>query len=225
MDFAARVHDGRVAPARAQGLPHLLVIGIGGSALGPQLVADALGGAGDRLKPHFLDNTDPDGLDRVLGGLGDALAETLVVVISKSGGTPETRNGMLEAAAAYAARGLAFGRHAVAITQEGSELDRQAREQGFLERFPMWDWVGGRTSVTSAVGLLPAALQGIDVRALLDGARRWTRPRAAARPARTRPGCWRSPGTPRAKGGARRPWSCCRTRTACCSSAATSSSW
>jgi glucose-6-phosphate isomerase len=169
-EFAGRVHDGRVAPARAKAFRQLLVIGIGGSALGPQLVADALGGAGDRLTPHFLDNTDPDGLDRILGGLGGALAETLAVVISKSGGTPETRNGMLEAAAAYAARGLSFGRHAVAITQDGSALDKQAQEQGFLERFPMWDWVGGRTSVTSAVGLLPAALQGIDVQALVAGA-------------------------------------------------------
>jgi glucose-6-phosphate isomerase len=170
LDFAARVHDGRVKPPKAGRFRHVLVVGIGGSALGPQLVADALGGPGDRLAPHFLDNTDPDGLDRVLGGLGDALGETLAVVISKSGGTPETRNGMVEAAAAYRARGLDFGPHAVAVTQEGSALDRQAREQGFLERFPMWDWVGGRTSVTSAVGLLPAALQGIDVTALLAGA-------------------------------------------------------
>ena len=170
LDFAARVHDGRVKPARAERFRHVLVIGIGGSALGPQLVADALGGAGDRLSPHFLDNTDPDGFDRVLGGLGEGLAETLAVVISKSGGTPETRNGMLEAAAAYAARGLDFGPHAVAITQDASALDRLAVEKGFLARFPMWDWVGGRTSVTSAVGLLPAALQGIDVASLLAGA-------------------------------------------------------
>jgi glucose-6-phosphate isomerase len=170
LDFAARVHDGRVKPARAERFRHVLVIGIGGSALGPQLVADALGGAGDRLSPHFLDNTDPDGFDRVLGGLGEGLAETLAVVISKSGGTPETRNGMLEAAAAYAARGLDLGPHAVAITQDASALDRLAVEKGFLARFPMWDWVGGRTSVTSAVGLLPAALQGIDVAALLAGA-------------------------------------------------------
>jgi glucose-6-phosphate isomerase len=170
LDFAARVHDGRVVPPTAERFRHLLVVGIGGSALGPQLVADALSSPDDRLVPHFLDNTDPDGIDRVLGGLGPALAETLVVVISKSGGTPETRNGMLEAAAAYRVRELAFGEHAVAITQDGSALDRLAREQGFLERFPMWDWVGGRTSVTSAVGLVPAALQGIDVRALLDGA-------------------------------------------------------
>jgi len=170
LDFAARVHDGRVSPPRADRFRHVLVIGIGGSALGPQLVADALGGPGDRLTAHFLDNTDPDGLDRVLGGLGDGLAETLAVVISKSGGTAETRNGMVEAEAAYRSRGLEFAAHAVAITQDGSALDRQARAQGFLARFPMWDWVGGRTSVTSAVGLLPAALQGIDVTALLAGA-------------------------------------------------------
>ncbi len=170
LEFAGRVHGGTVRPPRADRFRHLLVVGIGGSALGPELVADALGGPGDRLAPHFLDNTDPDGLDRVLGGLGEALAQTITVVISKSGGTPETRNGMLETTAAYGARGLEFGPHAVAVTQEGSALDRLAVEKGFRERFPMWDWVGGRTSETSAVGLLPAALQGIDVRALLDGA-------------------------------------------------------
>ncbi|NJD90341.1 MAG: glucose-6-phosphate isomerase, partial [Geobacter sp.] len=61
--------------------------------------------------------------------------------------------------------------HGVAVTGAGSDLDEMALEQGWLARFPMWDWVGGRTSVTSAVGLLPAALQGIDVDALLEGAR------------------------------------------------------
>jgi glucose-6-phosphate isomerase len=157
-------------PPRAERFRRLLVIGIGGSALGPQLVADALGGPGDRLTAHFLDNTDPDGMDRVLGGLGEGFAETLAIVISKSGGTAETRNGMLEATAAWRARGMEFGPQAVAVTREGSALDEYSREHGFIERFPMWDWVGGRTSETSAVGLLPAALQGIDVRALLQGA-------------------------------------------------------
>jgi len=170
LDFAARVHDGRLAPPGGGRFRRLLVIGIGGSALGPQLVADALGSPGDRMAPGFLDNTDPDGIDRVLGGLADELAWTLAIVVSKSGGTAETRNGMLEAAAAYRSRGLDFARHAVAVTQEGSALDRQAVAQGFLGRFPMWDWVGGRTSVTSAVGLLPAALQGLDVGALVAGA-------------------------------------------------------
>jgi len=170
VEFAGAVGRGEVRPETTPRFERLLVIGIGGSALGPQLVADALGGPADRLAPAFLDNTDPDGFDRVLGGIGAGLARTIAVVISKSGGTPETRNGMLETQAAYAQGGLAFARHAVAVTGAGSVLDRFAVEHGFLARFPMWDWVGGRTSATSAAGLLPAALQGIDVRALLDGA-------------------------------------------------------
>ena len=170
LHVAAKVHAGQIFPPKAKRFEELLVIGIGGSALGPQFVAEALGGADDRMRPQFLDNSDPDGFDRILGGLGDRLARTLCVVISKSGSTPETRNGMVEAEAAYRARGLEFGPHAMAVTGEGSRLDRHADERGFLERFPMWDWVGGRTSETSAVGLLPAALQGIDVKALLDGA-------------------------------------------------------
>ncbi|MGE3840597.1 MAG: glucose-6-phosphate isomerase [Vicinamibacterales bacterium] len=168
--FSRDVHEGRVCPASGARFQHLLVVGIGGSALGPQLVADALGQLTDPLTVHFLDNTDPDGFDRVLDGLGARLANTLFVVISKSGGTPETRNGMMAVETACAARQLVFGRQAVAITQAGSALDRYAVAHGFLARFPMWDWVGGRTSVTSAVGLLPAALQGIDIAALLDGA-------------------------------------------------------
>jgi glucose-6-phosphate isomerase len=170
LDFAARVHEGGVKPPRADRYRKLLVIGIGGSSLGPRLAADALGGPADRLEPHFLDNTDPDGFDRVLGRLRDALDATLAVVISKSGGTAETRNGMLESTAAWRARGLEFGPQAVAVTGAGSALDRHAEESGFVARFPMWDWVGGRTSETSAVGLVPAALQGLDIRALLDGA-------------------------------------------------------
>jgi glucose-6-phosphate isomerase len=170
--FARSVHAGRVRPPRAKAFRHLLVVGIGGSALGPQFVARALGDArSDRLRPLFLDNTDPDGIDAVLGRLGGELRETLVVVVSKSGGTPETRNGMLEAQRAWGAAGLAFSRHAVAVTQEESHLDRYARAHGWLARFPMWDWVGGRTSEMSAVGLLPAALQGIRVDGMLAGAR------------------------------------------------------
>lgn len=169
-EFAARVHSGEISPEQGGKFTRFLLIGIGGSALGPQLVADALGSAGDPLRPYFFDNTDPDGMDRVLAEIGDRLDETLVLVISKSGGTRETRNGMLEAAEAFKRAGLSFPRCAVAVTGLGSELDRLAREQGWLARFPMWDWVGGRTSVTSVVGLLPAALLGIDIDAFLEGA-------------------------------------------------------
>ncbi len=79
---------------------------------------------------------------------------------------------MIEAKHAYERAGLVFASHAVAVTGRDSELDKTAVKEGWLSRFPMWDWVGGRTSITSAVGLLPAALQGIDILQLLEGARR-----------------------------------------------------
>lgn len=169
--FASDVHGGRVT-GQAGPFRNVLVIGIGGSALGPQFVGKALGKPGaDKMKPHFFDNTDPEGMDTVLAELQGQLGQTVAVVISKSGGTPETRNGMLEAKAAYERAGLAFARHAVAVTGAGSELDKTAKQQGWLRTFPMWDWVGGRTSETSAVGLVPAALQGIDIQGILAGAR------------------------------------------------------
>jgi glucose-6-phosphate isomerase len=156
----------------------VLLIGIGGSALGPQFISDALGTDDDNLRLHFFDNTDPNGIDRVLTTLQHRLEHTLAVVVSKSGGTAETRNGMLEAEAAYKNAGLDFGKNAVAVTGAGSALDKYAEKNGWITRFPMWDWVGGRTSVMSAVGLVPLWLQGLDMQSLLDGAAAmdvWTR--------------------------------------------------
>ncbi len=168
--FAQQVHAKKIAPPQAAKFTDLLVVGIGGSALGPQLAADALAARRDKLRPHFIDNTDPDGIDRTLADLGARLKSTLVVVISKSGGTKETRNGMLEVEAAFARKGLSFAKQAVAVTGTGSQLDEHARSQGWLAGFPMWDFVGGRTSITSAVGLLPMALQGVKISDFLRGA-------------------------------------------------------
>ena len=170
-EFALRTHQ-------AGKFMDVLVIGIGGSALGPQFVADALGTSDDKLRLHFFDNTDPDGIDRTLANLQHRFDHTLVVTVSKSGSTAETRNGMLEAEAAYQAAGIDFASRAVAVTGAGSQLDKYAVEKKWLARFPMWDWVGGRTSVMSAVGLLPLALQGVEVGGILEGAAamdEWTR--------------------------------------------------
>ncbi len=167
-DFASRVHAGEIAPPGSGNFEQLLIIGIGGSALGPQFIYDALRPSAG-MRTFFFDNTDPDGIDRTLTEVG-GLAKTLTLVISKSGGTPETRNGMLEAKAAYQAAGLDFGLHAAAITGEGSRLDQFAEEHNWLARFPMEDWVGGRTSIMSTVGLVPMALQGFDIDAFLAGA-------------------------------------------------------
>jgi glucose-6-phosphate isomerase len=170
-EFAAKVHAGDIKGAGGE-FKNVLIIGIGGSALGPKFVAQALGNPRkDQLKPYFFDNTDPDGMNLTLASIGRTLGRTLCIVISKSGGTKETRNGMLVAQAAYEKAGLKFGQHAVAVTMAGSELDKYTVANRWLDRFPMWDWVGGRTSELSAVGLLPAALQGLDVDALIAGGR------------------------------------------------------
>jgi glucose-6-phosphate isomerase len=176
--FAEDIHTGKITTENGKRFEHVLHIGIGGSALGPEFVANALGSPHDPMDISFFDNTDPDGFDRVFDQIGDRLSQTLVIVVSKSGGTKETRNGMLEAEAKFAAKGLQFPRRAVAVTGVGSELDKQAEANGWLARFPMPDWVGGRTSVMSAVGLVPMALLGFNIDAFLAG--------AAAMDARTR---------------------------------------
>jgi glucose-6-phosphate isomerase len=107
--IAADIHAGKIAAENGKRFEYVLLIGIGGSARGPELVADALGSAHDPMDIYFFDNTDPDGFDRVfdkidppkdgLAVANNRVSQTLVVVVSKSGGTKETRNGMLEAEA------------------------------------------------------------------------------------------------------------------------------
>lgn len=155
----------------------ILWIGIGGSALGPQLLYDVLRKPGTTPQMFFFDNTDPSGFRRTLqeiavaGPLNEVLKKTLTVVVSKSGGTRETRNGMLVAQQEYNKAGLDFAASAVAVTKAGSKLDMQAKDEAWLARLPMWDWVGGRTSLFSAVGMLPATLLGFDVEQLMAGAK------------------------------------------------------
>ncbi len=168
--LAEDVQSGKVAPPSGGRFENLLIIGIGGSALGPQLVYDALGGK-SQLTTYFMDNTDPAGCDNTLAKIGGGLNKTLSLVVSKSGGTAETRNSMLEAQNAYENAGLKFGDHTIAITGDGSKLYQYATENNWIMKLPMEDWVGGRSSVMSTVGLVPAALQGIDIDAFLQGAK------------------------------------------------------
>ena len=145
----------------------LLMVGIGGSALGPQFLVDALPTQG--LKVSFIDNTDPAGIDRVLSSL--ELSKTLVVVLSKSGGTKETRNAMLEVQHAYQVAEVDFASRAIAVTVKGSKLFNMATQESWMGILPLWNWVGGRTSITGMVGLLPLALMNRDWKAFLDGAK------------------------------------------------------
>ncbi|KUO59259.1 MAG: glucose-6-phosphate isomerase [Gracilibacter sp. BRH_c7a] len=170
--FTKDIHMGKIRGEKGRLFENLLVIGIGGSSLGPRFIAEALGSDRNILQPYFLDNTDPDGIDRVLSHLEDELDKTLVIVVSKSGGTIETRNSMEEVKYFYSLKNLNFAKHAISITQPGSLLASISRKEEWLMGFPMWDWIGGRTSVLSAVGILPLALQGINIDLLLEGAKR-----------------------------------------------------
>ena len=176
--FVEQIRTGTVRGATGEKFEAAVINGIGGSALGPQLVQMAINGpywnelSENRrrgfLKIYFLDNTDT-------AGAADAFAvcdpaRTLVVNISKSGGTQETKNNMIDCMNIYREAGIDFAKHACAITMSGSELDTLARKQGWLRVFEMADSIGGRTSVTSIVGHLPAALAGVDFRAFLQGA-------------------------------------------------------
>ena len=135
----------------------IINLGTGGSDLGPRMVADALGD--DALDVRFAANVDPHDLRRALQGADPA--STLFVVVSKTFTTQET---MANAAAAKAWG----GRHFYAVTSNVAE----AQKFGAAEILPMWDWVGGRFSVWSAVGFAAACAMGFDrFEAFLAGAR------------------------------------------------------
>ncbi len=184
--FAEKVRAGEIVSETGKKFDAVVVNGIGGSALGPQLMQFALNGPywneksseqrRGYLKIYFLDNTDSAEFADLLEVMDPAT--TLHLVISKSGGTQETKNNMIAMENFYSERGLSFAKHATAITMKGSELDRHAHEAGFLAVFEMAESIGGRTSETSIVGHVPAALTGVDFRSFLAGACRmdeWTR--------------------------------------------------
>lgn len=168
--FVSEVHSGKITNSKGEKFESFLLIGIGGSALGPQLLNASLDTTTSKLNAYFIDNTDPDGMRLTLNSIPD-LSKTLVLVTSKSGGTKETKNGQILVKEYFKYKGIDISSCFVAVTGKGSELDKTAAEENWLKRFPMWDWVGGRTSLWSAVGLLPAALQEIDIDELLAGAK------------------------------------------------------
>jgi glucose-6-phosphate isomerase len=168
--FGKSVLAGSMKAPNGSPFTDVLWIGIGGSALGPLLMVRALQDHQVGLPFHFFDNVDPNGMSRVLAGLGERLRTTLVITVSKSGGTPEPHLGMEQARHRLEALGGSWPGQAVVVTMAGSKLDQQAEKESWLQRFDMFDWIGGRTSITSAVGLLPGALIGCDIRGFLAGA-------------------------------------------------------
>lgn len=191
-ELADGVRSGRYRALDEQPYTDVLHIGIGGSALGPQLLVDALGDG--HLAMHFADNVDPEGLERILADIGPRLRHTLICVASKSGGTVEPMSCLDVVLAELGRQGLDARTRLVALTSPGSKLHKRADKERWLGILPVWEWVGGRFSATSAVGLLPLALAGADIRGFLQGAREmdtWTRSTVPAEnPAAVLAGAW-----------------------------------
>lgn len=151
-----------------EGVTDVLVLGIGGSALGAKALNAALGGSGARL--HFVDNVEPEPVAALLDRLDPAA--TLVNVISKSGTTAETMAAFLIALDwLRRAMGPRWKDRVVVTTDPERGVLRPYAERHGLVAFEIPPDVGGRFSVFSPVGLLPLALAGVDVAGLLAGAR------------------------------------------------------
>jgi glucose-6-phosphate isomerase len=177
-DAALLAQSSEYVAARGAGVRDVVVLGIGGSALGPIALRTALlpagwnmlddAARGGRPRLHVLDNVDPETIAALLGRLD--LAGTLFVVTSKSGGTAETMAQYLVVRDRLERAGLPLARHLVFVTdpKKGSLRPLAAREG--IPALDIPANVGGRFSVLAPVGVLPAALVGIDVAALLAGA-------------------------------------------------------
>jgi glucose-6-phosphate isomerase len=169
-----------VADSFGQWFEAVVVVGIGGSSLGARAVSEALLGAlwnhrtGEEREHfprlYFLENADPDTTSELLGHLD--LGRTLFNVVSKSGSTAETMAQFLvleEAVGKAVGAEQARGHFLLTTDPERGVLRELARERG-IPALPVPPQVGGRFSVLSPVGLLPAAVTGVDVEALLAGA-------------------------------------------------------
>ena len=165
--FAEEVRSGAWTGFDGQTITDVVNIGIGGSDLGPRLVCESLG-AHDVPRPHFVANVDPHDLDDTLAKLDPA--RTLVIVTSKSFGTAETLANARVARRWLTAAGAAEGdiaKHFVAV----STNEDKVRAFGIERMFGFWDWVGGRYSLWSAVGLsILLAVGETRFEALLAGA-------------------------------------------------------
>ncbi|MFC7330496.1 glucose-6-phosphate isomerase [Marinactinospora rubrisoli] len=150
-----------VAEKRAAGLDHVVLAGMGGSSLAPEVIA-ATHGAGLTT----LDTTDPQQVGRAIG---DRLATTVLVVSSKSGGTVETDSHRRAYEQAFRDAGIDPAERIVVVTDPGSPLAGLAAERGYPTVLADPE-VGGRYSALTAFGLVPSALAGVDVAALLDEA-------------------------------------------------------
>ncbi|MET0719849.1 MAG: bifunctional transaldolase/phosoglucose isomerase [Tardiphaga sp.] len=153
---------------KTQGFTDAVVLGMGGSSLGPEVLAQTFAQAPGFPKLHVLDSTDPAQVRAM--GAAVSIAKTLFIVSSKSGGTtePNVMKNYFFAQVAEAVGADKAGGHFVAVTDPGSSLEKVAKSQSFARIFHGDPSIGGRYSVLSPFGLVPAAAAGVDLAKLID---------------------------------------------------------
>lgn len=167
------IKSGKTVNENNETYTDVIMNGIGGSYLGPLMILFAKLGydfnVSDDLpvKIHFLNNTDSDSFYGVISKLD--LSRTILVNISKSGSTAETAGTMEAFNKLVEAAELPIGKHNITVTTPGSPFDKFSQENNFLHIFYMNTETGGRTSVGSAVGMVPAAFGGLDFEQFLKG--------------------------------------------------------
>lgn len=147
---------------RAEGVDRVVLAGMGGSSLAPEVIT-----ATDGVALTVLDTTDPG---QVADALAGDLERTVIVVSSKSGGTVETDSHRRIFAKAFADAGIDAARRIVVVTDPGSPFQELSEKEGYRKTFLADPHVGGRYSALTAFGLVPAGLAGADVARLLDQA-------------------------------------------------------
>lgn len=147
---------------KAEGVTRIVLCGMGGSSLAPEVIAGTAG-----VELTVLDSTDPE---QVSAALADRLAETAIVVSSKSGSTVETDSQRRIFEQAFTDAGVDAKSRIIIVTDPGSPLDKASREAGYRAVFNADPNVGGRFSALTAFGLVPCGLAGVDIQAFLDEA-------------------------------------------------------
>jgi len=150
------------AELAAEGVDHVVLAGMGGSSLAPEVICATAG-----VPLVTLDTTDPG---QVRAALAEDLERTVLVVSSKSGGTVETDSHRRAYEKAFTDAGIDPRRRIVVVTDPGSPLQQTAEDAGYRKVFLADPDVGGRYSALTAFGLVPSGLAGADLTALLDAA-------------------------------------------------------
>ena len=167
--FSKAIIDGTKKGYTDKPFTDIVNIGIGGSDLGPAMVVDSLSFYGNHLKPHYVSNVDGDHVNEVLKSLDPET--TLFVIVSKTFTTQETLSNATTIKKWFLKHGTQtdIAKHFVAVSTNISKVKAFGIETSNI--FPMWDWVGGRFSLWSSVGLSISLAVGYDhFDSLLKGA-------------------------------------------------------